>query len=86
MAKVTVYGSSPLARGLLGWRVRPDGTVSDHPRSRGVYVPLLSSFSLWLGSSPLARGLRTAQAARAPGPGIIPARAGFTSPPSSTGS
>ena len=51
---------------------------ADHPRSRGVYVPIqLCSYPI-VGSSPLARGL--------PGPGrpapraarIIPARAGFT--------
>ena len=31
----------------------------DHPRSRGVYVILACSFEARLGSSPLARGLRT---------------------------
>ena len=52
--------------------------VRDHPRSRGVYLHRARGPVVGHGSSPLARGLRTAQAARAPGPGIIPARAGFT--------
>ena len=51
---------------------------TDHPRSRGVYPhgrldPLDPP-----GSSPLARGLRGQGDRRHPGPGIIPARAGFT--------
>ena len=53
---------------------------ADHPRSRGVYAPGFTIERDDFGSSPLARGLRTAPAPdRRPG-GIIPARAGFTTP------
>ena len=50
----------------------------DHPRSRGVYLPLTHPHPPSTGSSPLARGLpraltRTIRLCR-----IIPARAGFT--------
>ena len=37
-------------RGLFGWK-------KDHPRSRGVYLPLTSPHGASSGSSPLARGL-----------------------------
>ena len=52
----------------------------DHPRSRGVYG--VQQGRTWgaPGSSPLARGLPAASAARRLTTGIIPARAGFTSP------
>ena len=52
----------------------------DHPRSRGVYVLSRSNHPLKGGSSPLARGLRSPEAAGAGLGGIIPARAGFTRP------
>ena len=50
----------------------------DHPRSRGVYVPLCGEAGGGGGSSPLARGLLSASAAPPPATRIIPARAGFT--------
>ena len=50
----------------------------DHPRSRGVYFIELFLVNFRHGSSPLARGLRQPPGRRRPGPGIIPARAGFT--------
>ena len=53
--------------------------IPDHPRSRGVYAQLGLPYVVGGGSSPLARGLREAEAARLAGLGIIPARAGFTS-------
>ena len=52
--------------------------VADHPRSRGVYSGGLSSREVEQGSSPLARGLLRGCARVGWGPGIIPARAGFT--------
>ena len=57
----------------------------DHPRSRGVYLPL--SYNDWLraGSSPLARGLLPAAIKEAAAMRIIPARAGFTTGGRSTG-
>ena len=71
-------GSSPLARGLLRSRVTCWGRGWDHPRSRGVYVGLPAGLLRWMGSSPLARGLLLPGPRHRPGPGIIPARAGFT--------
>ena len=50
----------------------------DHPRSRGVYPPGPPRRSRPTGSSPLARGLRGGGVDDLLGPGIIPARAGFT--------
>ena len=50
----------------------------DHPRSRGVYIPV-DNVRLWdEGSSPLARGLPSEKEHRRRLAGIIPARAGFT--------
>ena len=56
----------------------------DHPRSRGVYAPHPLPGRLGRGSSPLARGLPPADPAPRPARRIIPARAGFTGPPSGT--
>ena len=50
----------------------------DHPRSRGVYSRGSKFGSVGTGSSPLARGLRTATAPQPSFLRIIPARAGFT--------
>ena len=50
----------------------------DHPRSRGVYEAFGARRSGVLGSSPLARGLRSHVAALVGPARIIPARAGFT--------
>ena len=75
---VTRDGSSPLARGLLTrCRTLPYPTM-DHPRSRGVYVISSAVLLRGQGSSPLARGLPLARPGYWTGPGIIPARAGFT--------
>ena len=78
--EVTVYGSSPLARGLLSSSLRLVGWLVDHPRSRGVYhSPKLHYF--WDdGSSPLARGLHVPVCESIRFRRIIPARAGFTPP------
>ena len=57
---------------------RPHRRRSDHPRSRGVYGTGLTDSIPVCGSSPLARGLRSAPYVEAPLVGIIPARAGFT--------
>ena len=57
------------------------GDDQDHPRSRGVYC-LLKVFLLPLpGSSPLARGLPSAESPPCRKAGIIPARAGSTEAP-----
>ena len=51
----------------------------DHPRSRGVYARRAPWLRTGRGSSPLARGLRCRPDRHPRRPGIIPARAGFTS-------
>ena len=66
-------GFTRLRRGRLG-RAR------DHPRSRGVYRRATARARHPLGSSPLARGLRSECPRRVLICGIIPARAGFTHP------
>ena len=50
----------------------------DHPRSRGVYYTVYPVGLSYMGSSPLARGLRERTARLRRIGGIIPARAGFT--------
>ena len=51
---------------------------ADHPRSRGVYLLSMNTFTRSLGSSPLARGLPVGAETRRVADRIIPARAGFT--------
>ena len=63
---------------LTRWLTSPD---RDHPRSRGVYAGKGRGGAVMAGSSPLARGLRRPGTAARRRPGIIPARAGFTSWP-----
>ena len=53
-------------------------TLSDHPRSRGVYLLLTHPHPRSTGSSPLARGLPAVGADAGDLVRIIPARAGFT--------
>ena len=60
--------------------------VEDHPRSRGVYAPRSPLLTVWLGSSPLARGLHPLAVFKRGNIGIIPARAGFTASVSVSGS
>ena len=55
--------------------------AEDHPRSRGVYLAGHGVARDLQGSSPLARGLRLRADRPGLGPGIIPARAGFTARP-----
>ena len=50
----------------------------DHPRSRGVYRLCVRSTAWIMGSSPLARGLRSRRPGGCSRGRIIPARAGFT--------
>ena len=50
----------------------------DHPRSRGVYVVVMTNLPASIGSSPLARGLRSVTSVDYGARRIIPARAGFT--------
>ena len=68
----------PARAGFTHTRGREGDADQDHPRSRGVYNHL-EPLPRWQGgSSPLARGLRFADAAGTHNHRIIPARAGFT--------
>ena len=58
--------------------------AEDHPRSRGVYSPPGDPGRCRRGSSPLARGLHNGALGQGVEVRIIPARAGFTSPTSSS--
>ena len=68
----------PARAGFTGFGRTAEEVLSDHPRSRGVYVRGVLNIADVLGSSPLARGLLSANRLGRPGRGIIPARAGFT--------
>ena len=76
--RASASGSSPLARGLRSYRSVDPRPHPDHPRSRGVYPSYSAGPGTVPGSSPLARGLRVTRLRPGRGPGIIPARAGFT--------
>ena len=74
-----------MARGIIPARAGFTGDTFaihqgrwDHPRSRGVYVLPYTMNSVGLGSSPLARGLRSPLPQNPLYSRIIPARAGFT--------
>ena len=68
----------PARAGFTSGRPQPDGTRTDHPRSRGVYRCSSDRPDRPSGSSPLARGLRGRPVLGGLPHGIIPARAGFT--------
>ena len=68
----------PARAGFTTCSPRPCRSSRDHPRSRGVYQTIAAAIIRRLGSSPLARGLRSARPPRGLTPRIIPARAGFT--------
>ena len=70
----------PARAGFTGVGPGVGGLRRDHPRSRGVYIPMVSSDARSGGSSPLARGLQVYPKLVWGHPGIIPARAGFTTP------
>ena len=74
----SIYGSSPLARGLLECVTNATQKGLDHPRSRGVYRHRALAARRISGSSPLARGLHRTDAPSRIIQRIIPARAGFT--------
>ena len=78
-----VAGIIPARAGFTTMGDRPKCRRRDHPRSRGVYAPTHHRESRVTGSSPLARGLLLVSRVFALRHGIIPARAGFTRPPSS---
>ena len=71
-------GIIPARAGFTPPRWPCGGPATDHPRSRGVYTSHLAAAVGPSGSSPLARGLRSAPVPGRGQKGIIPARAGFT--------
>ena len=71
-------GIIPARAGFTTLWGRCAGAATDHPRSRGVYLPTVLRVSPACGSSPLARGLQVELRDDHSGAGIIPARAGFT--------
>ena len=72
-------GIIPARAGFTGTLPPASARCWDHPRSRGVYTSTMTPFQIAIGSSPLARGLLTSDYGMRVNPGIIPARAGFTS-------
>ena len=77
-------GIIPARAGFTAPAILKGSPCGDHPRSRGVYVALRGVERAGQGSSPLARGLPTNTDVTQRYPGIIPARAGFTSARSET--
>ena len=73
----------PARAGFTFVRSRASRSSRDHPRSRGVYYPWADLMDYVVGSSPLARGLHDVVAALGAYMRIIPARAGFTTDPTS---
>ena len=69
----------PARAGFTGHHIQTIALLSDHPRSRGVYPLRFKRADACKGSSPLARGLHDPVVSHSRTPGIIPARAGFTS-------
>ena len=76
--RLAAAGIIPARAGFTRVGRRPGAVEQDHPRSRGVYRFLAVTDVEGLGSSPLARGLRSATQRPAARRRIIPARAGFT--------
>ena len=80
---VAVWRAIRIIPARAGFTVRMSLSVMmgpDHPRSRGVYMVPAGRSHYWRGSSPLARGLPRVAVPAGGLVGIIPARAGFTSP------
>ena len=77
------FGIIPARAGFTWRRPHLRGQFPDHPRSRGVYIIVSTVDLSWAGSSPLARGLQNTDVTGKRPYRIIPARAGFTTPPTS---
>ena len=73
------HGIIPARAGFTAVTRSWAASLADHPRSRGVYRRPIFLFGAFAGSSPLARGLHVMSKIYDGEPGIIPARAGFTS-------
>ena len=79
--KAIHLGIIPARAGFTRCTTPHSGTCPDHPRSRGVYAEYIVGDVWREGSSPLARGLLTRLKTDLSSFRIIPARAGFTVPP-----
>ena len=75
---MSTMGIIPARAGFTRHRRYPAPSLTDHPRSRGVYGQARPHRGAGRGSSPLARGLRVVVRPGDHAAGIIPARAGFT--------
>ena len=71
-------GIIPARAGFTTTSASTAASSPDHPRSRGVYYPKVTTIIYDEGSSPLARGLQSDHRSQNPQRRIIPARAGFT--------
>ena len=74
----------PARAGFTWARRHGEARRQDHPRSRGVYLSMITGVASAGGSSPLARGLLAPGNSFVDHAGIIPARAGFTNSPGRT--
>ena len=75
----------PARAGFTSYADSCTASITDHPRSRGVYRHAEVHHRRVEGSSPLARGLHRPELDRVPVGRIIPARAGFTAIIAGTG-
>ena len=76
-----LIGIIPALAGNTHWLYMSSGLLWDHPRSRGEYPRPDRSLSAGPGSSPLSRGIHTANIGLGVLHGIIPALAGNTGHP-----
>ena len=74
----SLAGIIPARAGFTAPSQAPRARRPDHPRSRGVYNHITPPNPRFMGSSPLARGLRPVPVDINAEERIIPARAGFT--------
>ena len=80
MTVLTARRIIPARAGFTSSPSTPAASTRDHPRSRGVYTGSATDHPGHDGSSPLARGLLNVNSEKRERMGIIPARAGFTTP------
>ena len=79
---MSLRGIIPAHAGFTASPAEASSAGSDHPRTRGVYAAGKFSREANTGSSPHTRGLQPLLGGEPLDPGIIPAHAGFTRPPS----
>ena len=77
-AQASRGGLIPARAGNTSEHSKPRYDLWAHPRSRGEHSVMSTAWTLWMGSSPLARGTRDGQRNTPSFVGLIPARAGNT--------